>query len=367
MVKAAAALIFAVFILAATCRPFASDDKVGASSFKTDDLVVTNTARVNGVTTVAGGITGLPVTSCIPGRALTGIATDGTATCTPFAAGGITNAAANNVITKSDGVNLQPSSLSDTGNQVTPGILTTSDQVVINANTGNNRVLSMNGPTAQTVPVTSAMSEIYVMTLTGTGHDTSGDVFGIVVRNNVSFDVTAAGNASGGGFFSSACSKSAGGNTLTCTGVEASAAGGDQNFSFNGTNGTLHNVGPASLGSTTVNGTLLATTNATIGSGTPSVFMPVNGIPTVSPGGLSGDSSNVMGHIQTIGATSTTLTFGAPTYTTLSHCMVTPSSGNGTIAVKVSISPTAPVFSCFNASTGVGANCPDLEYICLGH
>lgn len=150
------------------------------------------------------------------------------------------------------------STIAEAGWIETGTTLETGDNVIVDANTGNTRVLSLRGPSDETVNVTSAMSEIHVMTLSGSMHDTSGDVFALVVRNRVGFDVTNAGNASGGAYFESSCHKDAGANTLTCTGVEASAGGGDNNYSFNGLAGILKNRDGASLGPTAINGNFTA-------------------------------------------------------------------------------------------------------------
>lgn len=94
---------------------------------------------------------------------------------------------------------------------------------------------------------------------------------------------------------------------------------------------------------------------------------------SVSFGTLTGDSSNWMGRVFTIGSNvAVTLTFSGGGFATTSHCMAQPLTGTylgeGYI-ILVTPSNTAPIFSCFSTATHtpVAGNCPDFEYQCWGH
>jgi len=87
--------------------------------------------------------------------------------------------------------------------------------------------------------------------------------------------------------------------------------------------------------------------------------------PSVNNGTLSTRATDYRGIISTIGATTTTLTFGDTGFT-YSVCNV--NVGDGTLGVGVSVtdSATAPTFSCWTSSTGAAVNCPNLNYTCTG-
>lgn len=83
----------------------------------------------------------------------------------------------------------------------------------------------------------------------------------------------------------------------------------------------------------------------------------------VNHGSLSASATNSSGHITGIGATSVTLTLST-TYGN-SHCVAT--FNDLAVApeiITVADSGTAPVFSCFNSTTGVASNCNDFTYRC---
>lgn len=88
--------------------------------------------------------------------------------------------------------------------------------------------------------------------------------------------------------------------------------------------------------------------------------------PTASAGTLAAWSTNGVGRLTGIGATTTTLTFGGGGFATDAGCLVT-LEGTTPQFVTVSQSRTAPVINCFAATTGTAANCANLTYHCWGN
>lgn len=89
---------------------------------------------------------------------------------------------------------------------------------------------------------------------------------------------------------------------------------------------------------------------------------------SVSHGTITTGSSNYAGSVTSVGAnTSTTLTYSAA-FTNRSFCTATVLSSGAGIGEIIIITPSAsaPVFSCFDSTTAVAANCPDFSYICVG-
>lgn len=106
--------------------------------------------------------------------------------------------------------------------------------------------------------------------------------------------------------------------------------------------------------------------NATSGSTIIAGHKFSTGAPTVSFGTLGIGSIDAVGNVTAIGAhTSVTLTYSAGAgFTARSWCIAQPETGIQQI--NVTRSQTAPVFSCFNTTTGVAENCVDFTYSCWG-
>lgn len=91
----------------------------------------------------------------------------------------------------------------------------------------------------------------------------------------------------------------------------------------------------------------------------------VASVPSASAGTLDASANNSRGRITTVGATSTTLTFGNGGFSYVAHCTTQP-EGSGILSTGIDVNPsaTAPVFSCFTLATGVAAICPNFTYRC---
>lgn len=90
-------------------------------------------------------------------------------------------------------------------------------------------------------------------------------------------------------------------------------------------------------------------------------------VPTVNKGSLDASSTNFIGRVTAVGATTTTLTFGAGGFSTTAFCG-TQVEGAGLVNALIDVSPsaTAPVFSC-QTLAGATTNCPNFVYQCWGH
>jgi len=87
---------------------------------------------------------------------------------------------------------------------------------------------------------------------------------------------------------------------------------------------------------------------------------------SVNHGSLDASSSDFAGSITGIGAnTSVTLTFSSA-FGTTAFCTATPNAAGTPEIIAVTKSASAPVFSCFNTTTGSAANCVDFNYVCVG-
>lgn len=106
------------------------------------------------------------------------------------------------------------------------------------------------------------------------------------------------------------------------------------------------------------------TTNVTTRAALVSCVAPSS----VDNGTLSSDATNFIGRVTAIGThTSVTLTFGAGGFSTTAHCFHEIANNNGALGIWITPSKTAPVFNCFDTTTGLAANCSDFEYHCWGH
>ncbi len=107
-----------------------------------------------------------------------------------------------------------------------------------------------------------------------------------------------------------------------------------------------------------------ASGNVNIIAGSVTLERFVNTGPAASAGSVATGSRDRAGSITGVGATSATLTFGTTTYAR-AWCVA---NFNGHAVapeiVEVTESLTAPVFNCFNSTTGVAANCDDFTYHC---
>lgn len=92
-------------------------------------------------------------------------------------------------------------------------------------------------------------------------------------------------------------------------------------------------------------------------------------VPTsVNHGALGTGSSNTVGNVTGVGAnTSVTLTYSNSGFPHRSWCQAATNTHTGLVEVIiVTNSATAPVFSCFAATTGAASNCEDFTYWCTG-
>lgn len=89
---------------------------------------------------------------------------------------------------------------------------------------------------------------------------------------------------------------------------------------------------------------------------------------SVSHGSLGTGSSNLVGNITGVGSfTSTVLTFSNSGFPNHAWCFATPNGHTVTAQfIEVTLSKTAPTFSCFTTTTGAAANCDDFSYQCIG-
>lgn len=164
---------------------------------------------------------------------------------------GITNSAANNVVTKSDGTNIVASSITDDGTTVATGLscnfgdaptdtVTITGKVVQNAN---------NAPS-------SPNHASFLLNVTGSNY--SGADGGLQVFQSTGYDTTGGPTQSLAGYFGNSATQSTGSGGITNYGVLAGATNGTQNYSFFGFAGTIRNDGNAVFGDTTL-GALTAT------------------------------------------------------------------------------------------------------------
>lgn len=88
------------------------------------------------------------------------------------------------------------------------------------------------------------------------------------------------------------------------------------------------------------------------------------GTPTASAGTLGTGSDDFSGSLTSVGATTTTLTY-AVAATNRSRCTAT-FNGHAVAPeiIEITNSASAPIFNCFNSTTGIAANCDDFTYIC---
>lgn len=117
-----------------------------------------------------------------------------------------------------------------------------------NAATPNTQRIVIDGPWQNIFAVTNANSEIFTQTLTGTDHDTSGDVCGIVQRNHVQFDTTVGPNQSCSIYGEVTSTRSHGANALINYAVRGKATGGTENRAFFCDAGSIRCDDGASLG-----------------------------------------------------------------------------------------------------------------------
>ena len=88
---------------------------------------------------------------------------------------------------------------------------------------------------------------------------------------------------------------------------------------------------------------------------------------SVSHGTLGTGSTNWVGNVAGVGAnTSTALTLASGGFSSRSWCRATPNLSGTVETIVVTNSPTTPTFACFNATTGLAANCVDFTYSCVG-
>jgi hypothetical protein len=88
--------------------------------------------------------------------------------------------------------------------------------------------------------------------------------------------------------------------------------------------------------------------------------------PSASAGTLGTGSTNWVGNITGVGATSTTLAFGGGGFATTSWCTAVPNQATTIELITATRSATAPVFSCFSSTTGLAATCVNFTYTCTG-
>lgn len=117
-----------------------------------------------------------------------------------------------------------------------------------NATTPNTQRIVIDGPWQNIFTVQNSNSEIFTQTLTGTDHDTSGDVCGVVVRNHVDFDTTVGPNQSCAVYGETTSTRSHGANALINYAVRGKATGGTENRAFFCDAGSIRCDDGASLG-----------------------------------------------------------------------------------------------------------------------
>lgn len=131
--------------------------------------------------------------------------------------------------------------------------------------------------------------------------------------------------------------------------------------------GTITGTQPAFVpnkGSTSTGIGATAAGNVNIINGGVTLERFVNTGPAAGAGSVATGSRDRAGTITGVGATSTTLTLGTTNYT---RAWCTANFNNHSVApeiIEVTQSLTAPVFSCYNSTTGAAANCNDFTYHC---
>lgn len=168
-----------------------------------------------------------------------------------------------------------PADYSQTAQATTPTVITT--------------------PIVHGVVVDNSDSEIYQMSLTGSNHDNTGDVFGFAIRNRVHFDTTLGPNQCGGVYAEARCT-STGPYGLTKMAFEGSAPGGLAFVAYAGQGKARFDDG-ATIGPTAITGPLTAqqgvnatgtvSTNGTIATTTGPVKLGYTSTLEVLPGALN--------------------------------------------------------------------------------
>ncbi|HEY3807789.1 MAG TPA: hypothetical protein VGL61_34630 [Kofleriaceae bacterium] len=174
--------------------------------------------------------------------------------------------------------------------------------------------------------------------------------------------------------------RSAGENDLTQVALYADARGGQRNEAIETGCGDLY-FGAGCQSSTAYVNTARLDTSAegivetTLGVGggdftgtTRQQLAEASILPRVTHGTLSSDSSNFIGRITGISASSTTLIFGGSGFSTTAHCFIQGEGDSASpIGFTVRPSNTAPIIMCWRDGAGLAVPCPDLSYQCWGH
>ena len=105
-------------------------------------------------------------------------------------------------------------------------------------------------------------------------------------------------------------------------------------------------------------------TGATIGTQT--ISTATSGL-SPNHGALGTGSTNWWGNVTGIGANnSVVLTLGGGGFLARGWCQAAANTSTTTEVIVVTNSATTPTFSCFSSTTGLGSNCVDFTYSCVG-
>lgn len=132
-----------------------------------------------------------------------------------------------------------------------------------------------------------------------------------------------------------------------------------------GNSNTIIGSNVAGLSATTTQKIILADGRADLGH---QIWFSAVAPTSVNHGALGAGSSNTVGNVTGIGANNAvTLTFSDGGFPNHAWCQASFNTHTGAVeSMVITNSTTAPIFSCFNTTTGAAANCEDFTYWCSG-